>query len=166
MRMPIMDGYEATKRIKANEQGKTTVIIALTASALEEDRTSILSTGCDDFVRKPFPEEIIFEKMSQHLGLRYIYEEQSQPSLPQTDHHNISYYNVLENQDLTTQLQKIPKECLEEIYQAALCADDELILSLLTEIPNAASPFAEIFKNLVNDFRFDKIIDLIENNRI
>ena len=166
MRMPIMDGYEATKRIKANEQGKTTVIIALTASALEEDRTSILSTGCDDFVRKPFPEEIIFEKMSQHLGLRYIYEEQSQPSLPQTDHHNISYYNVLENQDLTTQLQKIPKECLEEIYQAALCADDELILSLLTEIPNAASPFAEIFRNLVNDFRFDKIIDLIENNRI
>lgn len=166
MRMPIMDGYEATKRIKATEQGQKTIIIALTASALEEDRISILSTGCDDFVRKPFQEEIIFEKMSLHLGLRYIYEEQSQPNLPQTYHHHINYYTAMEQQDLTTQLQEIPREWLEEIYQAALCADDELIFSLLINIPDAATPFAEIFRNLVNDFRFDKLIDLIENNRI
>lgn len=54
MRMPVMDGYEATRQIKSHLKGQATVIIALTASALEEERTIILSAGCDDFVRKPF----------------------------------------------------------------------------------------------------------------
>ena len=54
MRMPVMDGYEATRQIKSHLKGQATVIIALTASALEEEKTIILSSGCDDFVRKPF----------------------------------------------------------------------------------------------------------------
>lgn len=75
MRMPVMDGYEATKSIKADLKGRATVIIALTASAFEEERHLVLSAGCDDFVRKPFREQVIFEKMAQYLGVRYIYEE-------------------------------------------------------------------------------------------
>ncbi|HEY9596278.1 MAG TPA: response regulator, partial [Cyanophyceae cyanobacterium] len=89
MRMPVMNGYEATQQIKARERAITakaihtahglslekTVIIALTASAFEEERHLILSVGCDDFVRKPFREEIIFEKMAEYLGVRYISEE-------------------------------------------------------------------------------------------
>jgi CheY-like chemotaxis protein len=80
MRMPVMDGYEATKRIKFHLKGQATVIIALTASAFEEDRTMILSAGCDDFVRKPFQEEVLLEKIATHLGVRYVYEESSQPT--------------------------------------------------------------------------------------
>jgi CheY-like chemotaxis protein len=75
MRMPVMDGYEATKRIKADLKGQATAIVALTASAFEEERSVVLSAGCDDFVRKPFRESVIFEKMAQHLGVRYIYAE-------------------------------------------------------------------------------------------
>jgi CheY-like chemotaxis protein len=56
MRMPVMDGREAAQRIKATTRGQATVIVALTASAFEEDREMILSGGCDDFVRKPFRE--------------------------------------------------------------------------------------------------------------
>jgi PAS domain S-box-containing protein len=77
MRMPVMDGYEATKQIKSHLKGQATVIIALTASAFEEDRTMILSAGCDDFVRKPFQEEVLLEKIATHLGVRYVYEESS-----------------------------------------------------------------------------------------
>ncbi len=80
MRMPVMDGYEATKQIKSHLKGQATVIIALTASAFEEDRTMILSAGCDDFVRKPFQEEVLLEKIATHLGVRYVYEESSQPT--------------------------------------------------------------------------------------
>ena len=54
MRMPVMDGYEATQRIKAQEKGRETAVIALTASAFEEDRKRILALGCDGFVPKPF----------------------------------------------------------------------------------------------------------------
>ena len=75
MRMAVMDGYEATRRIKAKSQNQKTVVIALTASAFEEQQEEIFAAGCDDLVRKPFQEEVIFEKMSQYLGVKYIYEE-------------------------------------------------------------------------------------------
>jgi two-component system sensor histidine kinase/response regulator len=74
IRMPGMDGFEATRRIKSSEQGQQTVIIALTASAFEEDRARILAAGCDDFVRKPFRDSDIFEHMAKHLGVQYQYE--------------------------------------------------------------------------------------------
>ncbi len=73
MRMPVMDGYEATKVIKAKESltedygQMTTVIIALTANVFEEQRTAMMQAGCDDFINKPFREEILLEKLSQYL---------------------------------------------------------------------------------------------------
>lgn len=69
-----MDGHEATRRIKATPQGRSTVIIALTATAFEEDRDQILAEGCDDFVRKPFREDEIVDKLAHHLGARFLYE--------------------------------------------------------------------------------------------
>jgi len=71
MRMPVMDGYEATRQIKAHLKGQATVIIALTASALEEEKAIILSAGCDDFVRKPFREDVILDKLTEYLGVSY-----------------------------------------------------------------------------------------------
>ena len=76
MRMPVMDGYEATRLIKATIKGQATAVIALTASTLEEERAVILSVGCDDFVRKPFREADIFDIMNKHIGVEYVYEEE------------------------------------------------------------------------------------------
>ena len=78
MRMPVMDGYEATQRIKETTEGQKTKILALTASAFEEEKAIILSAGCDDFVRKPFKEEVLFDKMTEHLGVQYLYAESNQ----------------------------------------------------------------------------------------
>ena len=83
MRMPVKDGYEATREIRqleADNPGKT-VIIALTASAFEEDRALVIAAGCDDFVRKPFREEVIWQKMGEYLGLKYIYAD-NEPNQP------------------------------------------------------------------------------------
>ena len=79
MRMPVMNGYEATQQIKATTQGQATVIIALTASAFEEERSVILSAGCDGFMRKPFREADLFETLGEHLGVAYVYEEVTVP---------------------------------------------------------------------------------------
>jgi CheY-like chemotaxis protein len=66
MRMPVINGYDATKEIRARERSTNanfhTVIIALTASAFEEQQASILAAGCDDLVRKPFREQVILKK--------------------------------------------------------------------------------------------------------
>ncbi|MBD0303415.1 MAG: response regulator, partial [Tolypothrix sp. T3-bin4] len=85
MRMPVMDGYEATKQIKAHPLGKTTVIIALTASAFENERKSILAAGCDDFLPKPFEANILFAKMGEFLGIRYVYEEPVETNDPKLE---------------------------------------------------------------------------------
>lgn len=75
IRMPVMDGLEAIRQIKATEKGKSTPIVALTAHALEEERKTILASGCDDFIRKPFHDTEIFDILKKHLGLRFRYEQ-------------------------------------------------------------------------------------------
>ncbi|MET0122397.1 MAG: two-component regulator propeller domain-containing protein [Candidatus Thiodiazotropha sp. 6PLUC9] len=80
IRMPIMDGLEATRRIKATEQGAKTRIVALTAHALEEERRKILTAGCDDFLRKPYKDTDIFDALTKHLGTRFIYEQNTHPT--------------------------------------------------------------------------------------
>jgi signal transduction histidine kinase/CheY-like chemotaxis protein len=74
IRMPEMDGVEATLAIKATPRGRQTPIIALTAHAFEEERRRILMAGCNGFIRKPFDEAEVFDALTSHLGLSYCYE--------------------------------------------------------------------------------------------
>ena len=73
MRMPVIDGSTATREIKsriAQNAADKYRIVALTASAFEEDREDLLRAGCDDFVHKPFRETTIFEVLARHLDVR------------------------------------------------------------------------------------------------
>jgi len=72
--MPVMDGYEATRKIK--EIDKKIPIIAVTASAFYEDRVKALEAGADKYLRKPFKGEELFEHIKAHLGVRYVYEKE------------------------------------------------------------------------------------------
>jgi CheY-like chemotaxis protein len=71
LRMPEIDGLEATRRIRDKEGGAEVKIAALTASASEGDRDQVMAGGFDDFVRKPFHNSQVFNCMSRHLGVRY-----------------------------------------------------------------------------------------------
>ncbi|MBD2292570.1 response regulator [Anabaena sphaerica FACHB-251] len=77
MRMPEINGYTATKIIRqlSQEQNKPVIIIALTASVFEEERAAIKAAGCDEMVRKPLQAQIIFDKISEFLQVRYLYED-------------------------------------------------------------------------------------------
>ncbi|WP_293114356.1 DAHL domain-containing protein [Moorena sp. SIO4G3] len=153
MRMPVMDGYEATKQIKAHLKGQATVIIALTASAFIEERAVILSAGCDDFVRKPFREEEIFETMAHYLGVRYVYEEETSATLPQK-----SATEALTREALAV----MPAEWVAQLYQAANEVNNQRIFQLIEQIPSEHDPVAIALTDLVRNFRCDKIIDLTE----
>jgi PAS domain S-box-containing protein len=150
LRMPIMDGYEATKHIKSHLKGQATVIIALTASAFEEDRVVAISAGCDDFVRKPFREEEIFEKMAHYLGVRYIYEPLVQIPKAEAGQSQI-------NPEL---LDAMPVEWREQLHQSATQVDAEQILQLIEQIPTEYDNLALALTDFVNNYRFDRIVAL------
>lgn len=151
MRMPIMDGYEATKQIKSTIKGNATAVIALTASVLDEEKAIILSAGCDDFVRKPFQESTIFETIAKYLGVEYIYDE------PQSIKTQVISPS-LKSEDLKV----MTTEWLKAFQEAAMNLDETLMLTLISAIPENHLSLAEDLINLVNDFRFDVIIDLIQ----
>jgi signal transduction histidine kinase/FixJ family two-component response regulator len=153
MRMAVMNGYEASQQIKAHLQGQATVIIALTASTLEEEKTVVLSSGCDDFVRKPFREEIIFEKMAQHLGVKYLYEQsESQES-----------GELASCQKLTAEaLATMSDEWLAELAEAATLIDEQLIGQLLSQISSEQQSLAQAIQQEVADFNFDRLINLAQ----
>ncbi|MDB9512432.1 response regulator [Kamptonema animale CS-326] len=172
MRMPVMDGYEATKQIKAHLKGQATVIIALTASAFDEERSIILSTGCDDFVAKPFREQVILEKMAKYLGVRYLYEEQVLSSSPRGRRSPSLTNQVSESGQSDSSFilepssfQGMPLEWIDKLYDAADSVDNDNIFQLLSEIPSDRANLSKALAQLVNNFRCDKILDLIEELR-
>src|SRR4051812_3609707 len=74
-RMPVMDGHEAIRRIRAAAGGLEPKIIAVTASAMDENRQELLEIGADDFLSKPFREADLFQKIHTHTGVGYVYAE-------------------------------------------------------------------------------------------
>ncbi len=153
MRMPVMDGHEATQRIKATTQGQATVVVALTASAFEEDRAMILSGSCDDFVRKPFREEEIFDTLTKHLGVRFVYDKEgTPPTAVQTEPSETA---------LTTEaLATLPPEWMAKLHQAATQLDADVILDMLDQVREQNPSLADALARLVHDYRFDIILTL------
>jgi CheY-like chemotaxis protein len=68
MSLPVMDGLEATRQVKAAPGMRAILIIALTANALVEDREKALAAGCDDFDTKPVELPRLLEKIKNQLG--------------------------------------------------------------------------------------------------
>ncbi|MEG3842565.1 ATP-binding protein [Microcoleus sp. herbarium14] len=158
MQMPVMNGYEATRQIKAHPLGTQTAIVALTASVFEEERKTILAAGCDDFMRKPFDANILFAKMEELLGVRYIYEEPVEVKLE-----NASEIKVASNQSVESQLGEMPVEWVEKLYDAAHeCCDDKITL-LIEEIPTEFANTAQLLTDLAHDFLFDDIMELAKS---
>lgn len=226
MRMPVMDGYEATRVIKAAEIGlevsgrkdmlpndencypsgffnsadpdashlgwdnvtcsclenyakqlwksalpntlalpcsipyTQTIVIALTASVFEEERQKILSVGCDDFIRKPFTQEILLETISQYLGVKYI----SQVETATKASVNSQVQTMPSEADILEHLLQISPEWLNKLRHAAASCSDDLILELLQEIQSDQALIFRVFKDLANNYQFEKIMELIKTD--
>ncbi len=160
IRMPVMNGYEATNHIKAHPLGKETIIIALSASVFAEERKTILAAGCDDFLCKPFEANLLLTKMAELLGIHYIYEESVVAKIDPNPTFTSSNYPSVESQ-----LCQMSPEWLEKIYHASHECYEDNILKLIEEIPEEISDSAQILTDLVNNFRFDDILEIIEKTQ-
>ncbi|MBW2616364.1 MAG: response regulator [Deltaproteobacteria bacterium] len=154
IRMPVMDGLAATRRIKASEAGKSAIVAAFTAHALEEEREQILAAGCDDFVRKPYREQEIFEVMARHLGVGYIYEEGEER---QTKGEGEPPKDALTHEALA----QLPDDLLAELKQATIDLDVDRIGAIIDQIRGLNGPVADGLADLVKDFQYEKLLALI-----
>ena len=153
LRMPVMDGYEATQQIRSKLQGEATAIVALTAHVFKEEGASILSAGFDDFVSKPFREAELFAVMSRHIGVRYIYEE---PTAADAAAENVAIAKVA--------MAAIPAEWLATLEQAILEADWELMTSAIAQIRTLDNALADRLQKSIERFEYENILNLIANS--
>jgi signal transduction histidine kinase/CheY-like chemotaxis protein len=154
MRMPVMDGYEATKYIKSTTKGNATAVIALTASVLEEEKAIMLSAGCNDFIRKPFSEQMIFDTLTKHLGVKFIYEK--------TPNYEYANDTAIETTLISKNLQIMPDKWIVKLYESALKADNYQVMELISEIPEQEIWLARSLTKFARNFEFEKLIDLAE----
>jgi CheY-like chemotaxis protein len=177
MRMPVMNGYEAARQIRQQERSnrldaagklaEPTAIIALTASAFEEDRSEIFEAGCDGYLPKPFKVEQFLATIVQHLSLQ---------SMPASDFRN-DFQNDFPNsaialsmpdpswpqisRQLTADdLAELPNLWCAELHQAAAQLDAERCVELIQTV--ADSHLIDPLMHLVEEFRFDLLLDLTQ----
>jgi ABC-type amino acid transport substrate-binding protein/CheY-like chemotaxis protein/nitrogen-specific signal transduction histidine kinase len=151
MRMPVMDGYKATRRIRELPGGKEVKILALTASAFKEQEELILAAGCDAVLHKPYREQALFAAMAEQLNLHYVYEEdselQSQRALPKLD---------------AKDLLNLPAEWLDEFLTAAQLGDIDALLSLTKTLPASESETKAKLERYINEFQLEHLIKVFE----
>jgi two-component system, sensor histidine kinase and response regulator len=182
MRMPVINGIEATQQIRAREKellkdaetrrngdgekvfitrGEPhyhTIIIALTANAFESDKNFVLASGCDDYISKPFQQDIVLQKIGQYLEISYIYEAENN----QNNKTNQNNESKITTDQLKTLLDKMPVDWLSTLHKNAYIGDDSTIFELLKKIPPEAAPLAKALADLTHNFEFDKIIELTQ----
>jgi CheY-like chemotaxis protein len=66
--MPVMDGWEATRKIKANDALKNIPVIAVTSHAMVGDEIEARKAGCDDYLSKPIDDEALIAKIKRFIG--------------------------------------------------------------------------------------------------
>jgi PAS domain S-box-containing protein len=178
MRMPVMDGYEATQWIRTIEKKITaagnkgilkaekvkgnassvmlptrTAIVALMASTLEAERATALAGGCDDFIRKPFREEEIFDAMNKHLGVRYVYEGASY----------LAGSLSIQEQALTpADLAVLPANWLAHLHQATVEGHLKRMQALIEEIRPEYGSLAKALLELANQYQFEQLLTLTQ----
>lgn len=151
MRMPVMDGYEATRIIKDDKDGPKTKIIALTASAFDEERALVLAAGCDDFMRKPFHEWKLFELMALHLNIEFLYE-------PQKESDPVTAVDITELKGK----EKISPQLIAELKQAVVQADINRMFVTIEKIGEATPNLAQDLSRWAEEYDYDQILKYFE----
>lgn len=153
--MPEMDGYEATRQIRSNNDNPEVTIVALTASVFDEDRHMVLQAGCHDFLGKPFREDEIFDAIARQLAVNYRYEGQPAPTLdiplpekPPPDKIGLG---------------ELPAELLRSLRVATLELDVAATLAAIKEIRVYQPEVADTLKQWADGFQFSKLQELLED---
>jgi CheY-like chemotaxis protein len=155
IRMPVMDGNQATQQIKAGLNGSSIVIIALTASAFDEERADIAAMGYDDFLRKPFRPSEIYGLISKHLGVRYEYAPTASNDTEPVDKNNDDH------QDLKSELNALSSDLVSRLTEGIELGDNQMLEDVIVEIQQHNPQLALVLTRLVEQFEYDALLTLV-----
>jgi CheY-like chemotaxis protein len=154
MRMPVMDGYEATRRIKGLPDGGRTLIVGVTASAFEEKKSEVLAAGADGFLAKPFKEDQLFGVIQELLGTEYEYEtaeppEEAAPDAPAS------------LRTLRQAVSTLPPELVARMREAVSLGLMEELDPLFEEAASFTPDFAERLKELAERYEYNALAEIL-----
>ena len=153
--MPVLDGIEATRRIKATAQGARTKIVAVSAHAFESEKDSLRAAGFDGFVAKPYQAAELYQTMAELLGLEYIYEMEPESAGALGATAPIRSDAALE----------LPDELRQALRAAVIRLDvievNRLIHSLKESNPNAA----DVLSQLANNLEYSQMLRMIDQGK-
>ncbi|MGD8913514.1 MAG: ATP-binding protein, partial [Candidatus Thiodiazotropha sp.] len=149
-RMPVMDGIEATRRIRRMRGGKQVKIVAVTASAFKEQEPELRQAGMDDYVRKPFLFNEIYDSLAKQLEIKYTYRTVA--SVPKGAH-----------KVLTPQFMRgVSTELREELRLAVVSLDSDSINAAIERIAVNNNELGRVLLNLANEFDYPAILSAID----
>ena len=149
-RMPLMDGIEATKAIRLLPEGKEVKIVAVTASAFMEQRDEMLVAGMDDFVRKPYRFNEIYDSLSRQLGVAFCYAEtQTVQATP---------VGVL----TAAMLAVLPQELRDELKLALESLREDRIHASIDKVAAYDVDLSQRLLQLVGDYNYPTILEALK----
>jgi CheY-like chemotaxis protein len=152
MRMPIMDGYEATRRIKATAAGNAIPVIAVTASAFEDDFEQVMATGMYAYLRKPFRTEDLFEMLGKCLSLHYVFADDTADAP-----------GHIEAAPLTAEsITALPKDIVEAMQQAVEEGNMDRLTELVAQVEKIDSATARGLQVLTDRYDYEKLVQWLE----
>jgi PAS domain S-box-containing protein len=151
-RMPVLDGMEATRRIRQLPGGDKVKIVAVTASVFKEQRDEMLQAGMDGFVRKPYRVGEIYESLAQHLGLRYRYAE---GGVEQTA-------LVL----VADRMAALPEAARAELTEALESLDISAIASAIQQVERYDAELAKALSKSADNFDYQAILNALREVRV
>ncbi len=152
IRMPVMNGLEATRQIREDSHGSKVKIIAITAHALEDERLEILEAGCDDFIRKPYRDIEIFEAFAKHLEIRFSYAKKKEST---SEAKGISL-----NQE---QLELIPSDLIDNLQEATELLHEKRCLKVAGMISEHNHELGECLRHMVVNYNYKEILTALDN---
>ncbi|OPY79106.1 MAG: Autoinducer 2 sensor kinase/phosphatase LuxQ [Syntrophorhabdus sp. PtaU1.Bin058] len=153
VRMPGMDGYEATQRLKATEAGKTTPIIAVTASAFGDEEDRVKGAGADAYIRKPFIEEEVLAILGQYLGLQYVHEEQGEQEG--------AARQPLPREITPEALAALPKEWITAMRESLEEGDMNRLSELINQVQTFDQDMASKLQALADQYDYGRLGELL-----
>lgn len=154
VRMPGMDGLEATRRIKQMRGGQETPVVAVTASVLREDQHEAFDAGAEGFISKPFKEHEIFEIVASLIDLEYVYAEDDGPEEIERDASEVTREAVNELSDSVR----------ERLRLALLDADLDRFMAVLDGVAGGHTALCRSLGRMAQSFEYHQLGQLLLDN--